>query len=50
MILNVPFEFFVAVAKLDMPESGKEVAETSDTAKVVVVQKFGTTTQAGKSN
>ena len=50
MILNVPFEFVVAVAKLDIPASGKEVTETSDKAKVVVVQKLGAMTQAGMSS
>ena len=51
MILNVPFEFFVAVAKLDMPGAGKEVPETSDKAKVLVLgQKLGTTMHAGMSS
>ena len=51
MILNVPFEFFVAVAKLYMPGVGKKVPETSDKAKVLVPgQKLGTTIQAGMSS
>ena len=50
MILNVPFEFFVAVAKLDMPGAGK-VPKASVKAKVLVLaQKFGTMTQAGISS
>ena len=51
MILNDPFEFLVAVAKLDIPASGKEVPDKSVKAKALVLgQKFGTMTQAGKSN
>ena len=47
----MPFKFFVAVAKLDMPGAGKEVPETSDKAKVLVLgQKLGTTIQVGMSN
>ena len=49
MILNVPFEFFFAVAKLDIPGAGK-VSQTSVKAKVVVVQKLGAMTQAGMSS
>ena len=45
--MNVPFEFFVAVAKLDMPEAGIVVSETSDKAKVLVLgQKLGSTMHA----
>ena len=46
----MPFKFFVAVAKLDMPGAGK-VPELSVKAKVLVLgQKLGATMQAGMSS
>ena len=51
MILNDPFEFLVAVAKLDIPASGKEVPDKSVKAKVLVLaQILGTMKQAGISS
>ena len=47
--MNVPFKFFVAVAKLDIPGAGK-VRKTSVKAKVIEVQKLGKMTQAGMSS